>query len=105
MPFVYRLATGPSLSVQQLQHALQLIIFKHLSLRTALRLDAEINSLTQIVMDLSESTDDKLYTFIESTYETNEQLDSITRNEKANPGLFDLAQGLVFRCHLVYHQQ
>ena len=26
-------------------------------------------------------------------------------NEKCNSQLFDLSQGLVFRCHLVYHKQ
>ncbi|CAF4184649.1 unnamed protein product, partial [Adineta steineri] len=43
--------------------------------------------------------------FIESTYETDEQLDAIIKNEKYNPQLFDLAQGLVFRCHIIYYKQ
>ncbi|CAF4029340.1 unnamed protein product [Adineta steineri] len=45
------------------------------------------------------------FIFIESTYESEEQLHDIMKNEKCNPQLFDLAQGLVFRCHLVYHQR
>ena len=47
----------------------------------------------------------RLYTFIENTYETQEQLNDIMHEERRNPQLFDLAQGLVFRCHLVYYKQ
>jgi hypothetical protein len=47
----------------------------------------------------------QLFTFIESTFNTDEQLTDIKHNEKGNSQLFDLAQGLVFRCHLVYHKQ
>ncbi|CAF4270080.1 unnamed protein product, partial [Adineta steineri] len=47
----------------------------------------------------------KLFKFIENTYTTHEQLNHILHEEKYNPQLFDLAQGLVFRCHLVYYQQ
>ncbi|CAF0995816.1 unnamed protein product [Adineta steineri] len=47
----------------------------------------------------------QLFTFIENTYETDEQLVTIINNEKRNSQLFDLTQGLVFRCHLVYYKQ
>ena len=47
----------------------------------------------------------QLFTFIESTYTTHEQLSHILHEEKYNPQLFNLAQGLVFRCHLVYYKQ
>ncbi|CAF1310463.1 unnamed protein product, partial [Adineta steineri] len=46
-----------------------------------------------------------MFTITESTYETNEQLDAFIENEKRNPQLFDLAQGLVFRCHIIYYKQ
>jgi hypothetical protein len=47
----------------------------------------------------------KMFTFIESTFETDEQLTNIMHNEKCNSHLFDLAQGLVFRCHIVYYKE
>lgn len=50
------------------------------------------------------SNNNGLFTFIESTFDTDEQLDEIISNEKHNCELFNLAQGLVFRCHLVYHK-
>ena len=108
MPFLYRLVTGSSLSVQQLQHALQLTLIKHPSLHTSLFYNSNTNTLMQKITqpDTSHAMNiNELYSFVESTYETNEQLDSIMHNEKANPHLFDLARGLVFRCHLVYHKQ
>ncbi|CAF4020016.1 unnamed protein product, partial [Adineta steineri] len=46
-----------------------------------------------------------LFSFIESTYTTHEQLNHILHEEKYNPHLLNLAQGLVFRCHLVYYKQ
>ena len=36
---------------------------------------------------------------------TDEQLIDIMHNEKGNSQLFNLAQGLVFRCHLVYYKE
>jgi hypothetical protein len=47
----------------------------------------------------------QLFTFIESVYETDEQLTNIVHNEKCNSQLFNLGQGLVFRCHLVYYRK
>jgi hypothetical protein len=104
MPFLYRLYEGHNLSAKQLCHSLQLIVTKHLSLRTALIFDKEKNLLMQQIISLNESNK-QLFTFIESTYETDEQLTDIMHNEKSNSELFDLAQGLVFRCHLVYYKQ
>ncbi|CAF0970395.1 unnamed protein product [Adineta steineri] len=46
-----------------------------------------------------------MFTITESSYETDEQLKTIIENEKCNPELFDLAQGLVFRCHIIYYKQ
>jgi NRPS condensation-like uncharacterized protein len=104
MPFLYHLSPKHTRSVQQLRHALQLIVAKHLSLRTSLIFDKESNRLMQRIIDLNDDSK-QLFTFIESTFDTNEQLLDIMHNEKHNSQLFNLAQGLVFRCHLVYHKQ
>ena len=40
-----------------------------------------------------------------ASYETDEQLKNIIHDEKRNPHLFELAQGVAFRCHLVYYKQ
>ncbi|CAF4029589.1 unnamed protein product, partial [Adineta steineri] len=39
------------------------------------------------------------------TYTTQEQLNHVIHEENYNPHLFNLAQGLVFRCHIVYYKQ
>jgi hypothetical protein len=104
MPFLYRLCSEQTLSIKQLRHVLQLIVTKHLSLRTSLIFDTESNRLMQKIIDLND-TNRQIFTFIESTFETDEQLNDIMHNEKCNPQLFNLAEGLVFRCHLVHHNQ
>jgi hypothetical protein len=58
----------------------------------------------QRIVDSSDSKKQP-FTFIESTFETEEQLIHIMHDEKRNSQLFDLAQGLVFRCHLLHHKQ
>jgi hypothetical protein len=58
----------------------------------------------QRIIDSNDNTK-PLFTFIESTFETDDQLADITHDEKRNSQLFNLAQGLVFRCHLVHHKQ
>jgi NRPS condensation-like uncharacterized protein len=102
--FLYHLSPKQTLSIPQLRHALQLLVIKHLSLRTALIFDTEKDLLVQRIIDLNGDSK-QLFTFIESTYETDEQLKEIMHNEKRNSQLFNLAQGLVFRCHLVYYKQ
>ncbi|CAF4249244.1 unnamed protein product, partial [Adineta steineri] len=104
MPFLYRLNKGHTLSIQKLQQALQLIVRQHQSFCTLLNFDAEENSFMQRIAAIDDHNY-ILYTFIEHTYETQEQLNEIMHNEKCNPHLFDLAQSLVFRCHLVYYKQ
>ncbi|CAF3941566.1 unnamed protein product, partial [Adineta steineri] len=104
MPFVYRLQPGHTLSIKQLHLALQLTIDKHLSLHTSLIFDAEMNLLMQRVITRKDNYTD-MFSFIETTYETDEQLNTILRDERRNPHLFDLVQGLVFRCHLAYYEQ
>ncbi len=47
----------------------------------------------------------QLFAFIESTFETYEQFTDIMHEEKHNSQLFDLARGLVFRCHIVYYKE
>ncbi|CAF3968505.1 unnamed protein product [Adineta steineri] len=104
MPYLYRLTSKHTLSIKQLQHALKLVVQKHQSLRTSLIFDEQNNQLMQRIIDKNDDNS-SLFTFIESTYETDGQLDSIMHDEKGNPHLFDLSQGLVCRCHLLYHKQ
>ncbi|CAF3873126.1 unnamed protein product [Adineta steineri] len=104
MPFVYSIHLHHTLSVQHLRHTLQLIVTKHESLRTSLIFHAETDRFLQQIVDTNDNSR-QLFTFIESTYETQEQLSDIMHEEKYNPRLFDLAQGLVFRCHIVYYKQ
>ena len=105
MPFLYRLSSPHTLFVTQLHQALQQILMKHQSLCTSIIFDTEMNQLMQKIIDLNHNNNNKLFTFIESTFETDEQLNSIMHDEKGNSQLFNLAQGLVFRCHLVYYKQ
>ncbi|CAF4207788.1 unnamed protein product, partial [Adineta steineri] len=104
MPFFYRLYAEDILSVKQLRHALQLIVTKHESLHTSLIYDFNKKILMQRVLTQQDINND-MFTITQSTYETDEQLNAIIENEKYNPQLFNLAQGLVFRCHLVYYKQ
>ncbi|CAF4258660.1 unnamed protein product, partial [Adineta steineri] len=46
-----------------------------------------------------------MFSIIETTYETDEQLNKILHDEMRYPHLFDLAQGLVFRCHVIYYKE
>ncbi len=104
MPFLYRLYPQHTLLIKQLRHALQLIVTKHLSLRTALVFNTESNKLMQRIINSNDNTKQP-FTFIESTFDTDEQLIDIMHKEKRNSQFFNLAQGLVFRCHLVHHKQ
>jgi NRPS condensation-like uncharacterized protein len=104
MPFFYRLSSRHTLLVKQLQQALQQVVIKHQSLRTLLTFDTDKSALMQQVIDLND-TNNKLFAFIESTFETDQQLNDIVQNEKLNSQLFDLPQGLVFRCHLIYYKK
>ncbi|CAF3893426.1 unnamed protein product, partial [Adineta steineri] len=106
MPFVYRLQPGHTLSIKQLRHALHLTVNKHPSLHTSLYFDIEKNLLMQrVITHEDKNNKNNMFSIIETTYETDEQLNEILHDEKRNPQLFDLAQGLVFRCHIIYHKQ
>ncbi|CAF4175047.1 unnamed protein product, partial [Adineta steineri] len=104
MPFVYRLQPGHTLSIKQLHQALHLTVNNNPSLHTSLIFDTEINQLIQRVITRKDNYTD-MFSFIESTYETDEQLNQILHDERRNPHLFDLVQGLVFRCHIIYYKQ
>jgi NRPS condensation-like uncharacterized protein len=104
MPFLYRLYSEHTLSIKQLRHALQLIVKKHLSLQTSLIFDTDRNRLVQRIIDSNDS-DKRLFAFIESAFDTDEQLTQIMHDEKRNSQHFNLAQGLVFRCHLLHQKQ
>ncbi|CAF1510608.1 unnamed protein product, partial [Adineta steineri] len=104
MPFVYRLQPDHTLSIEQLRHALHLTVNKHPSLHTSVIFNIEMNQLMQRVITPKDNSTDVL-SIIETTYETDEQLNEILHDEKRNPQLFDLAQGLVFRCHIIYYKQ
>ncbi|CAF0892115.1 unnamed protein product [Adineta steineri] len=105
MPFVYRLQPDHTLSIKQLRHALHLTINKHPSLHTSLHFDIEKNLLMQRIITHEHKNNNNLFSIIETTYETDEQLNEILHDEKRNPHLFYLAQGLVFRCHIIYCKQ
>ncbi len=104
MPFLYRLSSNHTLSIKQLRYALQLTINKHQSLRTSLVFDTDKNLLMQRIID-QEDNKDNLFSIIESTYETDEQLNSTIHDEHTNSQHFDLTHGLILRCHIVYHKR
>ncbi|CAF1151209.1 unnamed protein product, partial [Adineta steineri] len=105
MPFVYRLQSTHPLSIKQLHHALHLTVNKHPSLHTSLYFGTQKNLLMQRVITHEDKNNNYVFSIIETTYETDEQLNEILHDEKRNPHLFDLAQGLVFRCHIIYYKQ
>ncbi|CAF1588127.1 unnamed protein product, partial [Adineta steineri] len=75
---------------------------KHSALRTSLYFDTNKNILMQTIID---HTDNKeLFTFIESTFETDEDLNKIMHNERGNPNNFNLLIVIVCRCHVVYYK-
>ena len=104
MPFLYRLCSDETLSTARLHKAIQQVVIKHQSLHTSLVFNKENNLLIQKLVDITDNNDN-LFEFIESTFETDEQLNNIMHVEQYDPQLFDLSQGLVFRCHFVYYKQ
>ena len=100
MPFMYRLSSECAISTEKLFRAIQLILFKHESLRTSLIFKEESNHFIQSIVDFKDNPR-TLFAFVESTFETDEQLNNMIDDEKYNSGLFDLSQGLVFRCHIM----
>jgi hypothetical protein len=105
MPFLYRLSPSYTLSTQHLRHVLQLIINKHQSLRTSLIFNAQNSHLMQRIINSNDNNTHQLFIFIESTFETDQQLNNIMHDEQTNSQHFNLTQGLVFRCHILYYKQ
>jgi hypothetical protein len=105
MPFLYRLPPNHTLSIQHLRHALQVIINKHQSLRTSLIFNAQKNLLMQRIIHSNDNNTHQLFTFIESIFETDQQLNNIMHDEQNNSQHFNLTQGLVFRCHILYYKR
>ncbi|CAF5073187.1 unnamed protein product, partial [Rotaria sp. Silwood1] len=105
MPFVYRLQPDHTLSIKQLRLALHLTVNKHPSLHTSLHFDIQKNLLMQRVITHEDKNNTNMFSIIETTYETDEELNEILHDEKRNPHLFDLAQGLVFRWNIIYYKQ
>ncbi|CAF0774911.1 unnamed protein product [Adineta steineri] len=102
MPFLHRLSSGGTLSISKLRQALQHVLIKHSALRTSLYFDTNKNILMQKIID---HTDNKeLFTFIEGTFETDEDLNKIMHSERGNPNNFNLLIGIVCRCHVVYYK-
>ena len=100
--FLYRLEHEHTLSIKRLHQAIQQILIKHSALRTSLVFHAEQNLFLQRIIDFSKNDS---FAYIKSTFQTDEQLNDIISDERLNPRHFDLAQGRVFRCHLVYYKQ
>ncbi|CAF0980449.1 unnamed protein product [Adineta steineri] len=94
MPFVYHLQSDHTLSITQLRRALHLTVNKHPLLHTSLPFDIQKNLLMQRVIT-DDDKNNNMFSIIETIYETDEQLNEILHDEKRNPHLFDLAQGLV----------
>ncbi|CAF1494992.1 unnamed protein product, partial [Adineta steineri] len=106
MPFVYRLQPGHTFSIKQLRLALHLTVNKHPSLHTSLHFNIQKNLLVQrVITHENKNNNNNMFSIIETTYETDGQLNEILHDEKRNPHLFNIVQGLVFRCHLVYYKQ
>ncbi|CAF3939141.1 unnamed protein product [Adineta steineri] len=104
MPFVYHAHSRHPISINQLHNALEVVVAKHQSLRTSLTFDREYHTLTQKIIDFNHQNN-TLFTFIKNIYETDEQLNNIINEEKHSSQLFNLAQGHVFRCHLLHYKE
>ncbi|CAF1190426.1 unnamed protein product [Adineta steineri] len=93
MPFLHRLSSGGTLSISKLRQTLQHVLIKHSAPRTSLDFDTNKNILMQKIID---HTDNKeLFTFIESTFETDEDFNKIMHNERGNPNNFHLLAGII----------
>ncbi|CAF3340149.1 unnamed protein product [Rotaria sp. Silwood2] len=93
---IYKLISSTSLSTHRLRHALTLVMGKHSILRTALIYDHD--KLIEKVLPKS----DDLFDLDTTHLIDNNHLKKILYNEETNRSLFDLEQGRVFRCHILY---
>ena len=92
---ICRLSSSTTFSTNRLRQALQLIVTKHATLRTALVYDQD--KLIQKVLPVS----DNIYSFEVTDVENDTHLKKILSDEETNRSLFDLEQGRVFRCHIL----
>lgn len=100
MPFFYRISSTHTLSITRLHKALKEVVDKHEMLRTSVIFDAGKCQLLQKIKDHG-SSNTELFTFIESHFETDHQLQAIIHSETNNSEYLDPTRGLVFRCHVV----
>ncbi|CAF4565110.1 unnamed protein product [Rotaria socialis] len=104
MSFPYRIAPGSSIQIKQLRKALQIIILKHESLRTAIFFDSNDNILMQKIVDAT-NPNNQLFEFVESQYTSEEELNSIMHDERGNPKHFNVSIGRVCRCRIARHKE
>ena len=102
VPFVYRLMRG-NLSIERLRRALRLLVLKHCSLRTLFTMDSRTDSLIQRILEPHDD-DEELFIFVQSSFNCDEDLETILHQELSNPLHFQLSEGRVFRFHIVSHQ-
>ena len=75
------LHSDETLSSTRLRQALQQVVMKHQSLHTSLVFNEENNIFIQRIIDLADNNNN-LFEFIESTFETDEQLNNIMHEEQ-----------------------
>ncbi|CAF1548945.1 unnamed protein product, partial [Didymodactylos carnosus] len=98
IPILFKI-TSDNVSIEKLRHSLLLVIEKHSTLRTALKYDQNEECLMQTVKPMTFGHD--LYKFQISKIRCREELEHILFDEETNGTYFDLANGIVFRCHVV----
>ena len=98
IPFLYHLKHG-QLSFPRLLQTFSMLADKHSILRTSLKYDQQKQYLKQII------NQNFNYSLQETTIENNDQLQEIIQNEATSNNIFDLMNGKVFRCHLIYKQR
>lgn len=103
--FSYRILSDKILSITQLCYALQLVVRKHESLRTALIYDIEKNSLLQMIMNSNHNKCQQLFSFTKSFIDTCHELKITLHEEFTTSNYFNLEQGTVFRCHVIQQRK
>ena len=100
IPLLLQVCDHSHVSISRLRDAVDAIIRKHEVLRTRVAFDHidEKNTLCQTVLDSVS------YPFeISSLVEANLSIEDILEKEETDPSLFNVEQGLVFRCHIWRH--
>ncbi|CAF1555547.1 unnamed protein product, partial [Adineta ricciae] len=99
--FLYEINKNVKISLKRLNEVLELIIEKHEILRTSIKFDKETNELKQYINESNK----KSFELLKSIYETNDEIERIINEEKYSNKLFNLNEGLVFRCHIIYYRE